>query len=149
MRPEKSLNKPFESGRASLEFLVLSITLFVPILYLGLSLASLQGASLATEAAARNAVRVFVQGASSPNPERRVEVAALLALSNHGFDRAEILETQCSATPCGSPGGRILVRVGVKAPLFSTSFIPGPWGEGTRLVVSEASGLVSAYGGVG
>jgi len=85
MRPEKSFDKPFESGRASLEFLVLSITLFVPILYLGLSLASLQGASLATEAAARNAVRVYVQGASSPNPERRVEVAALLALSNHGL----------------------------------------------------------------
>ena len=68
MHPEKFFPKEFESGRASLEFLVLSISLFVPVLYLGLSLSSLQGASLATEAGARNAVRVYVLGAAEANP---------------------------------------------------------------------------------
>ena len=149
MHPEKFFPKEFESGRASLEFLVLSISLFVPVLYLGLSLSSLQGASLATEAAARNAVRVYVLGAADANPEGSVAAAVTLALSNHGFHDVDVLETECSAHPCRSPGGRVLVRVGVHAPLFSTSLISGDWGEATTLVVSEASGVVSAYGGVG
>ena len=149
MHPEKFFPKEFESGRASLEFLVLSISLFVPVLYLGLSLSSLQGASLATEAAARNAVRVYVLGAADANPEGSVAAAVTLALSNHGFHSVDVLETECSAHPCRSPGGRVLVRVGVHAPLFSTSLIPGDWSEATTLVVSEASGVVSAYGGVG
>ena len=149
MHPEKFFPKEFESGRASLEFLVLSISLFVPVLYFGLSLSSLQGASLATEAAARNAVRVYVLGAAEANPEGPVAAAVTLALSNHGFHSVDVLETECSAHPCRSPGGRVLVRVGVHAPLFSTNLIPGDWGEATTLVVSEASGVVSAYGGVG
>ena len=149
MHPEKFFPKEFESGRASLEFLVLSISLFVPVLYLGLSLSSLQGASLATEAAARNAVRVYVLGAADANPEGSVAAAVTLALSNHGFHSVDVLETECSAHPCRSPGGRVLVRVGVHAPLFSTSLISGDWGEATTLVVSQASGVVSAYGGVG
>ena len=149
MHPEKFFPKEFESGRASLEFLVLSISLFVPVLYFGLSLSSLQGASLATEAAARNAVRVYVLGAAEANPEGPVAAAVTLALSNHGFHSVDVLETECSAHPCRSPGGRVLVRVGVYAPLFSASLIPGDWGEATTLVVSQASGVVSAYGGVG
>lgn len=149
MHPEKFFPKEFESGRASLEFLVFSISLFVPVLYLGLSLSSLQGASLATEAAARNAVRVYVLGAAEANPEGPVAAAVTLALSNHGFHSVDVLETECSAHPCRSPGGRVLVRVGVYAPLFSASLIPGDWGEAATLVVSQASGVVSAYGGVG
>ena len=149
MHPEKFFPKEFESGRASLEFLVLSISLFVPVLYFGLSLSSLQGASLATEAAARNAVRVYVLGAAEANPEGPVAAAVTFALSNHGFHSVDVLETECSAHPCRSPGGRVLVRVGVYAPLFSASLIPGDWGEATTLVVSQASGVVSAYGGVG
>ena len=75
--------------------------------------------------------------------------AVTLALSNHGFHSVDVLETECSAHPCRSPGGRVLVRVGVYAPLFSASLIPGDWGEAATLVVSQASGVVSAYGGVG
>ena len=56
MRPGNWSRSELESGRASLEFLVLAIFLVLPTMYLGLSLSSLQGASLATESAARNAV---------------------------------------------------------------------------------------------
>jgi hypothetical protein len=78
-----------------------------------------------------------------------VAAAMTLAPSNHGFHSVEVLETKCSAHLCRSPGRRVLVRVGVIAPLFSTSLISGDLGEGTRLVVSEASGVVSAHGGLG
>lgn len=138
-----------ESGRASLEFLVLAIFLVIPTMYLGLSLSSLQGASLATESAARNAVRVFVQETAQERAAQRALTAVTVALANHGFTQIALLERECSLTPCLSPGSVVTIRVGVEAPLFSTDLLPGPAGAPTRFVVSEATGSVSSYGGEG
>lgn len=138
-----------ESGRASVEFLVLSILAFLPLLYFALSLASLQGASLATEAAARNAVRVFTEGAADTRSAARAESAVRIALANHGLTDIAVLERRCSRPDCAAPGTRVTIRVGVAAPIFSTDVLPGDSGAATRLVVAEASGVVSTYGGQG
>lgn len=149
MLPWIRFHESSDAGRASLEFLVLSVVFFLPVLYFALSLASLQGASLATEAAARNAVRVFTEEAEGPGSSQRAETAVRIALANHGLTDIALLERQCSREPCVSPGTRVTIRVGVDAPIFSTSVLPGDWGAPTRLVVSEASGIVSTYGGQG
>lgn len=149
MLPWTRFHDGADAGRASLEFLVVSVVLFLPLLYFALSLASLQGASLATEAAARNAVRVFTEGAEGSRAAERAEGAVKIALANHGLTDIAVLERGCSRQPCVSPGTRVTIRVGVNAPLFSTSLLPGDWGAPTRLVVSEASAVVSAYGGQG
>jgi Flp pilus assembly protein TadG len=138
-----------ESGRASLEFLVVAIFMVLPTMYLGLSLSSLQGASLATESAARNAVRGFVQETTQEKASQRALTAVTVALANHGFTQVALLERECSLTPCLSPGSVVTIRVGVEAPLFSTGLLPGPAGAPTRLVISEATGPVSNYGGEG
>ena len=149
MLPLPHWGKPGDSGRASLEFLTLSILVFLPVLYFALSLASLQGASLATETAARNAVRVFTEGAAGTQTAKLAEGAVRSALANHGLTDLALLERQCSRSSCVEPGSRVTVRVGVNAPIFSTNLLPGDAGAPTRLVVAEASGVVSDYGGQG
>ena len=49
-----------ERGSASLEFLTVGMILLVPLVYLVLALAAIQGGSLAVEGAARHAARVAV-----------------------------------------------------------------------------------------
>jgi hypothetical protein len=49
-----------ERGSASLEFITAGLLLLVPLVYLVLTLAQLQAATLAAEGAVRQAVRVFV-----------------------------------------------------------------------------------------
>ena len=46
-----------EAGRASLEFLTAAIVLLIPVMFLAMSLSSIQNAAVATEAAARNGAR--------------------------------------------------------------------------------------------
>ncbi len=138
-----------ERGRASLEFLVFSVLLFLPVVYFGLSLASLQGASIATETAARNAVRVFTHSVPTEQVRAQAEAAVMIALANHGFTEVALVEWDCSDSRCASPGTRVTIRVGVMAPVFSTDILPGEWGEPSRLVISQATGVVSSYGGQG
>jgi hypothetical protein len=136
-----------ESGRASLEFLTAAIVLLIPVMSLAMSLSSIQNAALATEAAARNAARVFVQEPNLQIAAIRAEQAVMVALANHGFDAASILERSCSSAECVAPGTIVLIRVGVEAPLFSSPFLPGFLGEATIPVVSQASAMVSRFGG--
>lgn len=53
-----------EDGSASLEFLTVGLLLLVPTVYLVVALATVQGAALAVDGAARQASRVFVQSES-------------------------------------------------------------------------------------
>ncbi|MCA1943576.1 MAG: pilus assembly protein, partial [Yonghaparkia sp.] len=54
-----------DRGSASLEFLVAGLLMLVPLVYLILTLGTIQSAALATEGAARQAARVFVQAPST------------------------------------------------------------------------------------
>jgi hypothetical protein len=136
-----------EAGRASLEFLTAAIVLLIPVIFLAMSLSSIQNAALATEAAARNAARVFVQESNLQVAGTRAEQAVLVALSNHGFGAPSTLERSCSSSNCAAPGTVVVIRVGVKAPLFSSPLLPGFLGEATVPVLAQASAMVSRYGG--
>ncbi len=136
-----------EAGRASLEFLTAAIVLLIPVMFLAMSLSSIQNAALATEAAARNAARVFVQEADLQVAAVRAEQAVVVALANHGFEGHSLLERACSSSQCAAPGTIVVIRVGVEAPLFSSPFLPGFLGKATIPVVAQASAMVSRYGG--
>ena len=136
-----------ESGRASLEFLTTAIVLLIPVMFLGMSLSSIQNAALATEAAARHAARVFVQEPNLQIAATRAEQAVLVALSNHGFDTPSTLERSCSSNDCAAPGTIVVIRVGVEAPLFASTLLPGFLGQAKIPVLAEASAMVSRYGG--
>lgn len=148
MRPSNLHSSGNDSGRASLEFLVGSIILLVPLVFLALSLSSIQNASLATESAARAGARVFVTETSLEGAAARAERAVMVALANHGIHSVVSLERLCSEPSCLAPGAIVTIRVGVDAPVFSSNFLPGVLGQATIPVVAEARSMVSVYGGV-
>jgi hypothetical protein len=136
-----------ERGRASLEFLTAGILLLIPIMFLGMSLSSVQNAALATETAAKNGARAFTNETSMDLATARSMVAVQLALSNHGIDQVLVLERSCVPSSCLAPGSLVSIRVGVSAPLFSSSFLPGFLGRASVPVFATASSMVSIYGG--
>jgi hypothetical protein len=71
----------------------------------------------------------------------------MIALANHGIESVSMLERSCQGGNCSAPGTIVRIRVGVDAPLFSSYFLPGFLGAATIPVVSEASAMVSLYGG--
>lgn len=139
--------KSDDAGRASLEFLVFSVVLVIPTLFLGMSLYSITSATLATENAARNAVRIFVQSPDLSTAASQAERAAQGALANHGFRELASMERSCQPSDCLTPGAMVRIRVGVDAPLFSTDLIPGAAGLTEVRIEAEATNKVSTYAG--
>jgi hypothetical protein len=135
-----------ESGRASLEFLVFGIAGVIPLMFLGMSVSSIQGATLAVESAARNAATVFVHEHTLLEARARAETAAVVALANHGFDSYRDLEITCTPVGCVNPGDSVTIRVWVDAPLFSSNFLPGLVGAETVPIFGESTRIVSRYG---
>ena len=60
-----------DDGTATLEFITAGLILLLPLVYLVLSMAAIQGGALAVEGAARQAVRVFVQAPDFRSAGRR------------------------------------------------------------------------------
>lgn len=109
-----------DEGAAMVEFVVLAVTLAVPLCYLLLSVFDVQRASYGASAATREAARVFVRAPSTDLAEERAALAAGLTLADHGIDlnRSDLVIT-CSATPCLTPGAtvRVTYRSEVRLPL--------------------------------
>ncbi len=139
-------DKASESGRASLEFLVFGIALVIPVMFLGVSLSSIQGATLAAQSASAHAARVFVHQATLSDATAIADRAAFVALGNHGFDSYSRLERLCNPASCLSPGAAVTIRVSVEAPLFTSDVLPGILGAETVTVSAESTRVVSRYG---
>ncbi len=135
-----------DSGRASLEFLVLGVGLVIPGMFVGMNLLSLQGASLATQSAATHAAQVFVQQSTVSSGALAAERAVMVALANHGFDSFASLERSCVPSNCLAPGTAVTIRVSVDAPLMSSDLLPGLLGSESVVVSAHSTRLVSRYG---
>lgn len=101
-----------ERGSASLEFLTVGIILLVPLVYLVLAVAAIQGGALAVEGAARQAARIAVQASAEGAADAAVDRAVRVTLADYGVDAgAASVAIECSATDCLEPGSRIRVSV--------------------------------------
>jgi hypothetical protein len=112
-----------ESGSAAVEFLTLGIVLLVPLVYLVLVLASLQGSAFAAEGAARQAAREVVLAGSDAEGRAAVTGAVRTALADWRIPAsASAVGLRCSPDPqnCLVPRGtvRVTVRVAVALPLL-------------------------------
>lgn len=109
-----------DRGSASLEFLVAGLLMLVPLVYLILTLGTIQSAALATEGAARQAARVFVQAPSTAAGAAAAQRALDLALADHGLAASEAtLRITCAPRPaqCHTRRGWVTVEVAVRVPL--------------------------------
>lgn len=99
-----------DEGAAMVEFLVLAVTLAVPLCYLLLAVFDVQRAAYGANAATREAARVFVRAPSTAEGERRAQAAAAVTLADHGVGPDDgQLAISCSATPCLTPGATVQV----------------------------------------
>ncbi|HEU4850319.1 MAG TPA: hypothetical protein VFS93_07905 [Terrimesophilobacter sp.] len=109
-----------EAGTASLEFITVGLILLLPVVYLVLTVAAIQGAAFAVEGAARQAVRVYVQSGSVAEASSRAELAIRFALADAGLDELEPHVTvSCSPDPdsCLTRLGTVRFAVAVTVPL--------------------------------
>jgi Flp pilus assembly protein TadG len=75
-----------DDGSASIEFLTVGLLLIVPLVYLVIALAAVQGAALGVEGAARQAARVFVQSPDQSSARAAAGTAIAVTLGDYGVD---------------------------------------------------------------
>ncbi len=111
-----------DEGAAMVEFIVLAVTLAIPLCYLILAVFDVQRAAFGASAATREAARVFVRAPSTAEGEQRARAAAGITLADHGLAlEPGDLTISCSSTPCLTPGAtvRFTYRATVKLPFIA------------------------------
>src|SRR6187402_600067 len=109
-----------DDGSAAVEVLVLGVLLLVPLVYLVLTVAALQGAAFAAEGAARQVARSMTLAATDAAGRSAADAAATVALADwHVQPSAAEVEVRCSPDPadCVTARGTVDVRVTVAAAL--------------------------------
>lgn len=96
-----------DAGNAVLEFVVLATFLMVPLIYVIIAVAQVQGSAYGATEATREAGRAYVGAATSLDGSRQACTAATVALRNEvatPFDCASQLRVSCISEPGCSPG---------------------------------------------
>ncbi|MFC7581261.1 hypothetical protein ACFQ23_06565 [Schaalia naturae] len=122
-----------EGGEAVIEFIVLTVAVVVPVIYLVLALSSAQAGVFAAEAGAREAARVLAADPASTDIAReQVE----LVFADFGLPPPTEVEMECVPSGCSGPRARIRVRVSTTVPL---PLVPAWVGDGGLLPVAATS----------
>ena len=109
-----------DDGSAPLEFITAGLILLVPLVYLVIAMANIQGASLAAAGAARQAARVYVTAPNAAAAGERMRRAVTVALTDYGVDATTAsITVRCSPKPsvCLTRSGSVTVTIGARAGL--------------------------------
>jgi len=109
-----------DDGSASLEFITAGLILLVPLVYLVVAVANIQGASLAVAGAARQAARVYVTAPDPASARERAGRAVVFALADYGVNPSTAsITVRCAPKPgaCLTRSGRVTVTVEARAVL--------------------------------
>ncbi len=153
MRPSRRCrSRAGDRGSASLEFVTAGVLLLVPLVYLILAMAAIQGGALSVEGASRQAARVFVQAGSAQDAAARANTAVDFALQDFGVDaRRATVTITCRPKPsaCLTRRGFVTVTVTASVPL---PLVPSGLAVTTPLAVpmsATATEQVSRFWGAG
>ncbi len=136
-----------DEGSASIEFLTAGLLLLVPIIYLVILVAVVQSAALATEGAARQAARVFVQAPSIDAGEAAAARALELALDDHGVNAETRISITCSPDPndCLARRSWVTVTIDARVPLPLVPSILDVRAPGAVPIEASATQRVSRF----
>lgn len=143
-------NRSPEQGSAAVEVLVLGVLLLVPLVYLILTVAALQGAAFAAEGAARQVARSIALAADDGQGRRAAATAAVVALADWRVSpSAAAVEVRCAPRPddCVTARGTVDVRVRVAAALPLLPPALGLGAPGTVPVEARSVQRVSMFAG--
>lgn len=116
-----------DEGTAMIEFVGLSVLLLIPMVYLILSVFSVQRSAFGVTQAARAAGRAYATAGSDAEGQARARLAATLALADQGVPDPPEVRFAPEGSNCGgnpgdgaeslAPGARFVVCVRTVAPL--------------------------------
>ena len=137
-----------DDGSAAIEVLVLGVLLLVPLVYLVLTVAALQGAAFAAEGAARQAARSIVLARDDAAGRAAGAAAISAGLADWKLpERSAAVTVRCSPDPgdCLTPRGSVVVdvRVAVALPLLPPALAVNS--PGTVPVAASAAQRVSMF----
>ncbi|MBW4094972.1 MAG: hypothetical protein HIU81_06100 [Acidobacteria bacterium] len=115
-----------EDGSAVIEFVFLAVLLMIPVVYLILTLSSLQAGAFAAAGAADQAAKVYAAARSPEAGQAAADTALSVAMLDLGWaaDAASV-EIQCSQGDCHSAGSTITATVVLRVPLPLVPGLPG------------------------
>lgn len=126
-----------DRGSAVVEFLGISLILLIPLVYLVLTLAKVQGASYAVEGAARDATRAYLIAPDEQTAAERAVAVVRVALQDQGIEPdAADLAVVCSAAACLTPDETVSATVTTAVSLPGA---PAALGEKLSITVSATS----------
>lgn len=109
-----------DEGSAALEFVTAGFLLLIPLVYLVLAMAAIQGGALSVEGASRQAARVFVQAKDAGSAQAGAQTAVEFALDDFGLRKADsTVSISCRPNPavCLTRRGFVTVTVTASVPL--------------------------------
>ena len=105
------LVKHNDSGSAAIEFVVLAIPLFLPILIFIANFSDVSQAEIQSRNLVREIVRAYVSSDSPSQAESNARFVMDIGAEKLGFNTAEIasmnLSFSCSGNPCLTPGEKV------------------------------------------
>lgn len=121
------MNRAADSGSAVVEFVMLAAVLIVPIVYLILTVFTLQGAALAAAGAARDAGRLVATHSDLGRAVAAARSNAQWAFEDFGLANRPELEVACGVSGCAAPGEMVTVtvRTEVALPLLPDAVVAG------------------------
>jgi hypothetical protein len=134
-----------DRGSASIEFIVVGVAIILPLIYIAITVLTLNAAQFASHQAAREGVRAFVTSTSNSSGIYRASLAANQAFTDYGLAESEPkVAITCDHISCLTPGGSVSVEVTTQVPL---PFVPH-WGSSelvTMPITAQATLLVDQY----
>ncbi len=145
-----------DDGTAAVEFVLVSVVLVVPLVYLLLGVFGVQRASFGATQAAREAGRAFATADSSAAGLRRARAAVALALADQGVTATPVLTAVPDGAGCSTtagmgaaslaPGARFTVCLQLQLPLpFADRGLLHAVLPGTVRVSASALVVVDTY----
>lgn len=142
----RHVNHSADRGSAAVEFIALATVLLVPVVYLVLTIGSLQSGALAAEGAARQAARIWAASASVTGREAAAARAVDIATRDFGFEPGRVHWTRSCPDSCSAPGSTVTVRVSIDVPLPLIPPVLDLPERATIRVNAEASQPISRFG---
>lgn len=130
-------------GNALIEFVVLSVALLIPSLYLVLTLGSVQSAVFAADVIARDAARIHATQEDPGTAATQENHHTALVLEDFGLGAGDVVKVSCSASPCSTAGGTVTATVRIPVPVPGLGPVLGQ--DGPVVVSSTHAVAVDQY----
>ena len=104
-----------EEGSASVEFVLLALPLFIPILIFLGQFSAISSHEMALQTLTRESLRSYIESNNDKSGEALIRQVIEVGGKNLGLSQQEIrainVEMKCSKSPCHQPNGRVRITL--------------------------------------